>query len=136
MRHPDAEALIAEVRSSGFDLRRTAFLTFVVAVGDEREAAFAMLRWDEQPEWFTSLYGDGSGWLVRVSHSCRLTPDVLDACFTTVADLAASCGGSIRGLMVEDLRADDCWAVMAGKLREPKPATEETASAKPAQSTA
>src|SRR3954470_18049081 len=114
---PDARALVTAIRSSGFDLRRTMFVTFVVSVGDSRDAAFAMLHTDRQARWHTSLYGDDSGWVVRVSHSCRLTADKLTACLLRVNGLAAAGGGSVREVTVEDLRADDCWAAMAERVR-------------------
>ena len=114
---PDARALVTAIRSSGFDLRRTMFVTFVVSVGDSRDAAFAMLHTDRQARWHTSLYGDDSGWVVRVSHSCRLTADKLTACLLRVNGLAAAGGGSVREVTVD--RHQRCGRQhLAGRVEE------------------
>src|SRR4051794_28891813 len=119
MGQDDVDALIGEVRDSGLDLRRTAVVTFLVAVGDQRDAAFAMMKAKPQPRWSTAVYGDATGWLVRVAHRCRLTPDALQDCLMTVIDASSAAHGLILEVTVEDLRTDDCWAAMAQQISQP-----------------
>jgi len=119
-RAPELEAipLIALLRRAGFDLRRRMFMAFVVDFADRRDAAYDAIHFLEDSGWDASLYGDRSGWVVRMSRSRRLTSDAARDAITEVKQLAARFAAHARGVTLEDLHNEDCWAEMASQLRD------------------
>ena len=68
--------------------------------------------------WDRALYGDSSGWVVRVTRTRRITKDALMEVIAEAKQLAAHHGGQVRGLTVEDLRREDRWGELAAQLRD------------------
>jgi hypothetical protein len=114
----EAIALIGLLRRAGFDLRRRMFVSFAVDFADRRDAVYDVVRSLTDTTWDASMYGDRSGWVVRMSRSRRLTSEAAQDAITDVKQLAARFRGHVRGLTVEDLHREDCWGEMASQLRD------------------
>jgi hypothetical protein len=115
----EAAGVVAELRRRDFDLRRRMFLSFLIDFAGGRDAAFRGLRLVESSDWDSALYGDTSGWVLRLSRTRRLTPASVVQAVSDVRRLARGCDGVVRGVSVEDLRNEDCWGAMAETLRAP-----------------
>jgi hypothetical protein len=115
----EAAGVAAEMRREEFDLRRRMFLSFLIDFAGGRDAAYRGLRLVESSDWDSALYGDTSGWVLRLSRTRRLTPASVVQALSDVRRLAGSCDGVVRGVSVEDLRSEDCWGAMAEALRAP-----------------
>jgi hypothetical protein len=113
-----AAAVIAQAREAGLDLRRRMFVAFVIEFGPHREDAYAAERSLRGSDWSTALYGDATGWVLRLSHSRQVTRDTVAADVAEVNDVAARCHGQVRGAAIEDLHHDDVWAELAGRLHD------------------
>ena len=109
-------ALIDRARNAGLDLRQRMFVAFVIDFGAQREDAYAAARLIRNTEWDSALYGDTTGWVVRLSRTQRLTSAALADDITEVNRVCRH--GSLRGITVEDLRQDDVWGEMAARLQD------------------
>jgi hypothetical protein len=114
----DVAALIRVVRNAGLDLRQRMFVAFVIDFGVQREDAYAAARLLRDTDWNSSLYGDPTGWVVRMCKTQRLTSAGLAADLAEVNRVSDSCRGQVRGITVEDLRQDDEWSAMATRLQD------------------
>ena len=111
-----AAAVIARARDEGLDLRRRLFVAYVIEFGPHREDAYAAAHFVLDSDWSSALYGDATGWVLRLSHSRQVTRETVAADLAEVNDIAARGHGHVRGAVVEDLRHDDVWAELAGRL--------------------
>jgi len=112
-----AAALLDMVRREGLDLRRRMCVAYVIDFAQRREDAYAAERAMRATDWDTALYGDASGWVLRLSRSRRLTADAVTGDLTDVNLLAERCHGQVRGVAVEDLQPGDVWSEMASQLQ-------------------
>lgn len=108
------EGLYAELRSHGLDARHCA-VTYLVEMGRDRDDAFAALRQASGDGWRASLYGDGTGWVLRLNRVAAPRPQVLDRDQRYLELLARTFGGLVRGVSVEPLDADDAWDRLAAR---------------------
>jgi hypothetical protein len=113
----DAADVVSMLRRQGFDLRRRMFSAYVVDFGARREDACSAAQSVRNTEWDSALYGDASGWVLRLSRTRRLTPESVHEDVAEVRLLAGQSHGQVRGVTVEDLRQDDVWAEMASQLQ-------------------
>ena len=113
-----AAAVIALARDDGLDLRRQLFVAFVIDFGPQREDAYAAARSVRDTDWGSALYGDATGWVLRLSRIRLLTREAVTDDLTEVHQLAARCRGRVRGVTVEDLRQDDVWGALAARLQD------------------
>jgi hypothetical protein len=112
-----ATNLVDELRREGFDLRRRMFIAYVVDFGPRREDAYAAERATRDTKWDSALYGDASGWVLRLSRTRRLTPGSALDDLVEMRLLAQQSHGHVRGVTVEDLRQADVWGEMAAQLQ-------------------
>ncbi len=124
----DVSDLLTEMRIRGFDLRRSAVVTYLLETGADRDSAYALRREAADGGWQATLYGDRSGWVVRLCRHRLLRRELLAADQRDVARLARSHGASWRGVMVEDPQRDDDWQALAMRL-EHVPGSRATARA-------
>ncbi len=113
----DVAALQAELRSQGFDLRRSAFVTYLLETGADRDAAYAIRRQVAADGWQVSLYGDRTGWVVRLGRSRLLRPQRLVDDHRYVHRLAQANGAAVRGFCVEEPHRDDLWETLAAQVQ-------------------
>ena len=113
-----AAALVGLARDAGLDLRRRMFVAFVIDFAGQREDAYAAELSVRDTNWDSALYGDATGWVLRLSRSRQLTRDVAAADLAEVTALAARYCGQVRGAAVEDLRHDDVWGELAARLQD------------------
>ncbi|MGB8650780.1 MAG: hypothetical protein WCD35_08975 [Mycobacteriales bacterium] len=118
----NAVALHTELRRRGFDMRRSVSVTYLVGTGTDREAAYVMRRRAAADGWQATLYGDRSGWVVRLSRiGLAQLPLLVQDC-RYVEDLTRPFGGQVRGVDVEDVHLDDLWDTLAARLEAGQPA--------------
>ena len=113
----EAVDLVSALRREGFDLRRRMSVAYLVEFGARREDAYAAAQLTRNTDWDSALYGDASGWVLRLSRTRRLTPESALEDVTEVRLLAQQSRGEVRGVTVEDLRQDDVWGDMAAQLQ-------------------
>lgn len=113
-----ATAVIALARDQGLDLRRRMFVAFVIDFGAQREDAYAAARSVRDTDWDSALYGDATGWVLRLTRIRQLTREAVSDDLTEVHQVAARCRGRIRGVSVEDLGQDDVWGALAARLQD------------------
>jgi hypothetical protein len=113
----DAADVVSMLRREGFDLRRRMFIAYVVDFGARREDAYAAAQSVRTSDWDSVLYGDASGWVLRLSRTRRLTPESVLEDVAEVKLLAKQSHGRVRGVTIEDLRPDDVWGEMAAQLQ-------------------
>lgn len=129
----DVDDLLAAVRDQGFDLRRSAVVTYLVETGSDRAAAYALRSEARADGWQASLYGDCSGWVVRLCRSRQLRSQLFAGDIRSVGRLAHRHRAVLRGVTVEDPQGDDEWASLAARLQPPaapRPATRQSARAR------
>jgi gamma-glutamyl:cysteine ligase YbdK (ATP-grasp superfamily) len=112
----DVADLLAELRAHGFDLRRSAVVTYLIETGADRASAYALRSEAAGGGWQATLYGDRSGWVVRLCSRRLLRRDLLADDLHEVERLARAHGASVRGATVEDLLCDDDWQALAMRL--------------------
>lgn len=112
----DVVALLDELRDAGFDLRRTAHVTYLLGTGLDRQTAYAMRDAAVRGTWQAALYADETGWVVRIGRSHALQPHVLLQVRRRVRDLADEHGAAVLGFAVEDLSPDGSWDALAEQL--------------------
>lgn len=118
----DVVALHAALRRRGFDLRRAAFVSYFLETGPDRDTAFAVLAAAADDGWQPTLFGDDSGWVVRVSRNGPVRRDVLEQDRVRVERLARAHAAHARGVVVEDPDVGDVWAALAHRQRAARPA--------------
>lgn len=114
----EAFALLSVMQQEGYDLRRKLFLAAVVEFGPRRDRAYRAVEAMAGSGWDSALYGDSSGWVVRLTSTRRVGHEVLLEAISAMKRLAATTDGRVRGLTVEDLRTEDHWERMAAQLRD------------------
>src|SRR4051794_34942127 len=113
-----AAALLALARDGGLDLRRRLLVAFLIDFGTQREDAYAAARSVRDTDWDSSLYGDVTGWVLRLSRIRQLTREAVTDDVTEVHHVATRCRGQVRGVTVEDLRQEDVWGELASRLQD------------------
>lgn len=93
-------------------------MTYLVEMGRERDDAFQARQQAIDDGWRTSLYADGSGWVVRLNRVAALGPHLLTRDQRYVEALAQAFGGVVRGFTVEPIDADDPWGRLAARLSD------------------
>ena len=114
----NVEGLFAELRRAGFDLRRSVFISYLVETGTHRDAAYAVRDRAAGDGWTVSLYGDCSGWVVRMLRVARCTPELILRDHAYVNRLARSHSGQLRGFTIEDPYRDDEWQQLAARITD------------------
>jgi hypothetical protein len=127
-----AAALLSVLRRDGVDLRRRMFVAYFIDFAAQREDADAAALSVRNTEWDHALYGDVTGWVLRLSRTRRLTREAVLADVTEVRRLAAAHRGVVRGVTIEDLRQDDVWSGMASRLESGSRRREDETAAAPA----
>jgi hypothetical protein len=125
----EAGALLSDLRSRGFDLRRPVFVAYLVELDRARDVAYSLWRRAADEDWRASLYADTTGWVVRLGRLVRPRADALVRAARDARQLAAEYDGTVRGLCVEDLAADDPWTRLADRLRRAATSDAEPAAA-------
>ncbi len=119
---PDVDDLRAELRRVVFDMRRAVFVAYLVETGTNRPAAYELRDAAARAGWEASLFGDSTGWVVRITHTRVPRHDALRREFEVVDRLLRAHGGVLRGICVEDLHRESLWDALAAEVvRRPEP---------------
>jgi len=113
----EAAEVVSALRREGFDLRRRLFVAYVIDFATRREDASAAARAVRNSDWDSALYGDASGWVLRMSRTRCLADDAVLDDVTEVKRLARRHHGEVRGAAIEDPRHDDVWTEMAARVQ-------------------
>ncbi|HSP36484.1 MAG TPA: hypothetical protein VLR26_01895 [Frankiaceae bacterium] len=111
----EVEVLLTGLRSGAFDLRRNAFVGYLLELRSDREGAYAVRARVAADGWQVALFVDTSGWVVRLGRVELVRPNQLDRERRYVQDLARTYGASVRGVCIENLQREDVWDRLAAR---------------------
>ena len=115
----ESDALLTDLRRGGVDLRRAAFVCYLVGLGPNRHAAYAVRSRAAADGWQVTMFGDRSGWVVRLGRHEVVLTEMLAWESRYVEELAQAYGGIVRGVCIEDLKPRDIWDQLAARTCEP-----------------
>ena len=114
----EATELLTALQREGFGVGRRLFVAYVIDFAARREDASAAARAVRNSDWDSALYGDASGWVLRLSRTRSLTDEAVLDDVTEVKRLARRHHGEVRSAAIEDLRQGDAWAEMAARVED------------------
>ena len=115
----DIDALLTDLRRGGFDLRRVAFVCYLLGLGPNRNAAYAVRRRAAADGWQVTVFVDPFGWVVRLGRHEVVRTELLAWESRYIEELAQAYGGTVRGVSIEDLQRRDIWDQLTAQSCEP-----------------
>lgn len=115
---PSSGGLAEELRRCGFDLRRAVEVTYLLELGQDRDGAYAIRDRAAADGWHATLFGDASGWVVRIGRFGLARQQLLDRDASYLEELIDELGGRPRGVCVEDLDRAGVWEQLAAAACE------------------